>query len=79
MNRFSGNPESMFVTFATLDDSEGQGSAAFWKLGDSKSSQSISVPAGKTKVAHNSGGTTRYTYIYRATMEPLEPNTVYGR
>ncbi|XP_075261962.1 acid phosphatase type 7-like isoform X2 [Convolutriloba macropyga] len=74
---YTGQPESMFVTFTTLEDTIGQGLATFWQSSGDKNTTSISVNATKTQFAHELNGITRYTYTYRATMKPLSPNTLY--
>ncbi|XP_075265087.1 acid phosphatase type 7-like [Convolutriloba macropyga] len=79
---YTGQAQSMFVTFATMLYAEGEGSATFWISnstdGQEKSnSTTITVNATKTVFPHKHNGITRLTYIFRATLEPLEPDTVY--
>ena len=73
-----GQLDSMFVTWATLTDVEGNGSVTFWASSGGENS-SVTVDASKTKLSHEKDdGAYRYTWIFRATMQPLEPDTVYG-
>jgi len=77
---YSGDPNSMYVTFATNVMSEVQGSVTFWRSGED-SSVAVTKEAARSVMNHTDGddyNDTRLTYIFRATMTQLEPDTEYS-
>ena len=68
----------MFVTWTTLID-VGRGFVIFYPDGEFNSP--MTLKATMTPLVHttivNFGFINRTTYTYRATMQPLEPNTTY--
>jgi len=71
-----GDPHSMFITWATLWIPS-NGSATFYPADDPGSQ--VTVEATMTPLVHKGIAklSQRTTYIYRATMQPLQPNTTY--
>ncbi len=68
----------MFVTFATLVYSGGEASVTFYPA-DTKTPVKT-VKATREVMVHNPDDKIkRFTYIYRATMQPLQPHTKYGQ
>ena len=77
----AGDPKSLYVTFATMLVSEVQGSVIFWKSNDD-SSVAVTKEAERSVMNHTDGdysNPTRLTYIFRATMTQLEPDTEYSK
>lgn len=73
---YTGDLQSMFVTWSTLFDG-GDGSVTFFASGESATTISASKESFEHTTLLNMGYVTRTTYTYRATMQPLQPNTSY--